>query len=411
MQQFLRFFPLVAFSLLPGCLEPDAEVFSEPVTVTGPHGPAPDADVVQCESSTGSSCPPPRARIWTPEWYVSLVAARGTEAAFIARRAVPPGQVDPTLPMVVGKLNLGTGQIEWVTSLGNDLEDVTSVYAIAMAPGGDVFVVAQGYGEPSWGEGSGQFDGFLVSFDSGTGQMNFARRFESWDTPPLPNERPRFVGAYLIVDDDMIRACVNFQQLNAQKVDDQAAYLFSFAYDGTQRYRKQLPDIQASSHWWMWPSSDGSSWILGYPYSMAHYSKEADMLESFDLPMVDPFTIRGVLPTGSTSVLVNFMDTSDVNTVQRYDMGAVPTQVTSFPRTDGYGAGTFLQNVSLTQSYVYEMGNMITSHRLRTIDASGRLGPTTTVSGVGYPFVILENGLGVFTRGVESGSEWIVQAL
>ncbi len=411
MLQSLRFVPLFAFGLLLGCLEPDAEVFGEPYTVTGPNGPAPDADVVQCASSTGSSCPPPRARIWMPDWSVSYVAARGTKAAFIARPVAPSEPNGLASPMYVGKLNLGTGQLEWVTRLGDDLDDVATVYAIAMTPSGHVIVVAQGYGAQYLGDGGGQYDGFLISLHSENGQTNFARRFESWDTPPLPNERPRFVGVDLIIDDDSIRACVNFQQLNAQKQDDQAAYLFSFAYDGTQRYRERLPDIQTNSYWWMRPSSDGSSWVLGYPYSMAHYSKEAKLLDSFDLPMVDPFTIRGFLPVGSTSLFVNFMDNSDINTVQRYQGGGMPMQVASFLRTDGYGAGTFMQNVSLTQSYVYEMGNFITSHRLRTIDTNGELGPTTTIDGVGYPFVILEYGIGVFVREAHPGSEWIVQAL
>ncbi len=416
MLQSLRLPPLFAFGLLLGCLEPDAQVFDSPITINGPNGPAPDPDAVQCQSSTGSSCPPPRARIWMPEWSVSYVAARGTHAAFVARRVVAPGNIDKTSPLFVGKLNLGTGQIEWVTPLGDDNLEPSAAYGITIAPNDDVIVVVQGYGTRFLGEGGGQYDGFLISLHSENGQTNFARRFESWDVAPPPKVRPRFVGVELIVDETMIRACVNFHQLNAQNIEAHAAYLFSWGYDGTQNYRQQLPDNNPAASnvikaWWTLPYADGSSWVWGHPYSMAHYSKEGDKLESFDLPMVDPFTMRGFLPVGPTSVLFNYMDNSDINTVQRYEIGAAPTQVASFSRTDGYGAGTFVQNVSLTQSYVYEMGNFITSHRLRTVDANGQLGPTTTIDGVGYPFVILEHGIGVFVRNTGSGSEWIVQAL
>lgn len=334
------------------------------------------------------------------------MAARDNKAAFTAYPAAPDGNANFAGPLHGGQIDLSTGQIDWILPLGKDYNDFSIVYDMAIAANGDVIFAAVGYGALLLGEGIGQFDGVIASFSS-SGVKRFAKRLEIFDVEPSPSERPHFVSSKIITD-DVIRVQTGFYVTKPNQPTFTAVHLFSFALDGSQTYRVEVPEVPDSYGSYAWAIPDGSLWVYHHPGPLYHYSKGGDILDTFTLP-TDEFDIRAHIPMGPSFGLVNATTKGVTNELYRFEIGSPLVPVFHESTPESVHAASFNQTLDLSKAYFYEMGYSGLVHRFSTIDAQGNRGPVTAIGGVSHQFELFDEGGGVFFRIVDGGTEWITQ--
>lgn len=408
----LRFLPFTLIGLLSSCIEPSSEVVvsstQPPGSVTGPDGPAPNQSAYQCSTSTAPACTSPRSRVWLPGWIVTAAAARGNKVAFSAYPTKPEGEADLGAPLQAGQIDLTTGNLDWIVPLGTSMYDFRYSYDMTLTPQGDVIFAAMGYGTMFVGEGGYHDDGFLAVLDS-SGKQRFGKRLEIWDTPPTIPERPTFVNARIIAD-DVLRVNTGFYVTPPGQPTYTAIHLFSFTLDGTQMYRKEVPTVPETYNTHTWPVADGTAWVYHFPGLAYRYSKDGEILDTLEIDK--GIDMRGFIAMGSTFGLLNFTTKGMTNELHRFDL-----ELTQFvplfnePTPPQFHAASFRQTLGFAKTYFYEMGYDGLSHRFSTIDANGNRGPVTTVAGVTHQFTLFDDGIGVFFRLDDAGTEFIAQSL
>ena len=402
---------------LSGCIEPTSGVFPSPsgvsTPVVGPHGPAPDQSAYQCSTSIGSSCKTPLGRFWMPGWIITSAAARGTKAAFIAYPTRPNGGADFVGPQRLGQIDLVTGNIDWLIPLANAQYDYYLTYDMTIAPNGDVIVAATGYGELLLGDKISEFDGFVASFNT-FGQKRFAHRFEIRDAEPIGSQRPRFINAKIVAD-DIIRVQTAFQVTDPDQPTVVPIHIFAFTMEGALTYRQEVPIASGSFNGYAWSVEDGTIWVKTYPGPFRRYSKDAALLNTFDLSAQD-IDIRGFAAMGSTFGLVNLTTKGMTNELHRFDVEKPLVPLFNEPTFPEFHASEIVHTVGFERTYFVELGYMGRSHRFARIDVNGARGPVISCENVNARYTLLDNGDAVLHRhtgelGAETGSEWIVQPL
>lgn len=404
-------FPLLALGCLNSSTDIFAEYSSEPKL--GPNGPAPDADAYQCTTGNGSSCPIPRARIWLPGWRSFMMAARGHKAAFCGYRALPSAQLEPQMILHGGQVDLTTGQLDWVVPLGKNQQDFEYVYDAHVTASGAVVFLGSGFGELLIDEAGHQRDNITAAFDE-NGHELFAKRLEIWDIPPT--YRPAFIGSKTF-SDDVLRIRTSFHSFpeNNPGATIFAANIFTLQLDGTQTRRVDVPQYPSIHYEDTHLGPDGSIWTWQAPAPMYKYSKDGTLVHTFAIEKpenLDVAITRGFAPVGPSSVLVNLSSTKGAtNEVYQYDAGESRTLLFNEPKQEQFAAGEMRTSLNGSRAYFVEQGSDGSTYRLATIQAQGTRGPVTTVHGVSYRFAIYDEGVGVFYRVNELGTEFIVQPL
>lgn len=410
-QRFAFFFPLLAS----GCLNSNPDLFAEYSSTPrfGPDGPAPDADAYQCTASGGLSCKKALARIWLPEWRAFMTAARGNKAAFCGYRVVPAGQSEGSLIMHGGQVDLTTGQLDWVVPLGNDQMDFQYVYDAHVTASGAAVFIGSGYGKLLIDDAGFQGDNITVAFDE-QGHKLFAKRLEIWDTPP--KYRPNFIGSKTF-SGDVLRIRTSFHSFPEDKpgLTVFAANIFTLQLDGTQIQRVDVPETLSIHYEDTHLGPDGSIWTWQAPGLMYQYSKDGKIIHTIEIEKpanLDVGITRGFSPIGPSSVLANISSAKGAtNEVYQYDPGMPRKLVFDEPTQASFGAGVMRTTLNGSRAYFIEQGSDGMTYRLATIAAQGKRGPAAIVHGVLYPFTIYDDGVGVFYRVNEQGTEFIVQPL
>jgi hypothetical protein len=335
------------------------------------------------------------------------MAARGNKVAFVAYRTLPKGGADFGTPQQAGQIDLVTGNIDWLVPLGNAQYDYYLTYDMAIAPNGDVIIAASGYGELLLGDKLGQFDGFIASFDT-NGNKRFAHRFEIHDVEPSIADRPHFVGAK-IVTDDVIRVCTGFYVTPPGQATFTAVHLFSFTTEGTQTYRKEVPKEPGGYYTHVYPVADDSWWVYHAPAPYYRYSKDGSVINTL-VPPADAI-MMGFAPMGLTSGLINLTTKGMTNELHHFDVEIPLVPLFNEPTFPQFHAAAIRQTLGFAKTYFIESAYNGASHRFATIDAQGHRGPVTTLEGITHQFALFDEGLGVFFRATDSGTEWIVQPL
>lgn len=408
---FLMVLPFVAL----GCINPNADLFAEysPEPRSGPSGPAPDGDAYQCTTENGSSCKKALARIWLPEWRAFMMAARGNKAAFCGYRLLPSGILDQELIMHGGQVDLTTGQVDWVFPLGKDKEDFEYIYDAHVATNGTVVFLGSGFGKLLIDDAGYVGDNITVAFDP-NGSKLFAKRLEIWDTPP--KYRPTFIGSKTF-SDDVLRIRTSFHSFPEDKpgLTVFAANIFTLQFDGTQTQRVDVPETLTIHYEDTHLGPDGTIWTWQAPAPMYQYSKDGKLIHTVQIEKpenLDLAITRGFAPIGPSSVLANLSSTKgSTNDVYQYDADKPRKLVFSEPKQDQFAAGEMRTTLDGSRAYFIEQGNAANTYRLATIADQGKRGPVTTVRGAMYRFAIYDEGIGVFYRVNEQGTEFIVQPL
>jgi hypothetical protein len=397
------------------CVNPNEDLFAEysDDPRVGPSGPAPDAEAYGCEMANGSSCKKALARIWLPGWRSFMMAARGNKAAFCGYRALPSGQLEPQMILHGGQVDLTTGQVDWIIPLGKDQQDFEYIYDAHVAANGTVVFLGSGFGKLLIDDAGSQRDNITVAFDQ-NGTKLFAKRLEIWDT--APKYRPTFIGSKTF-SDDVLRIRTSFHSFpEAQPgLTIFAANLFTLQFDGTQTLRVDVPQTTSIHYEDTHLGPDGSIWTWQAPAPMYQYSKDGKIVHTFDIEKPENLDVgitRGFAPIGSESVLANLSSTKGAtNEVYQYDAGKPRTLVFEEPQQNQFGAGEMRTSLDGSRAYFIEQGYDGSTYRFATIADQGKRGPVAIVHGVLYQFSLYDQGVGVFYRVNEQGTEFIVQPL
>jgi hypothetical protein len=337
------------------------------------------------------------------------MASRGNKVAFSAYPELAKGGANFAEPLHAGQIDLETGKLDWLFPLGTTFDDYYMTYDMAMAPNGDVIFAAHGYGTTLVGAGGYQFDGFVAVFDT-FGTKRFAKRLEIWDEPPPIDNRPQFVSATIIADDD-IRICTGFYVTPPGQPTFTAFHIFSFTPEGTQTYRLEVPQVPNTYQIYAYPVIDDSMWVYHPPGPPYRYSKGGDVLDTLEVPPPPDADFRGFSPIKSTSGLINFTTKGITNELYRFDVELPLVPLFNEPVFPQFQAGQIRQTLGFDKTYFIEMGYNGSSYRFATIDAQGNRGSATTLEKITGRFVLLDNGSGVFFRVTDIGTEFIVQPL